>query len=143
MRNTVGTCPDGHVLHWQSQPMVRGMAVGNMLSSAAILLCSLTFTSIDNLANVFNLAVFSERYFYRLQKEYLYPVVHINYIRQEEPMIEYLRGNQLLLSGDGCCDSPQYSAYSPMDSATDLILDYSLIQVSEVGSSVAMEKEEL
>ena len=93
------------------------------------------------------LAVFSERYFYRLQKEYLYPVVHINYIRQQEAVIEYLRGNQLHLSGDGRCDSPGYSAkygtYTLMDSATDLILDYSLVQVSEVGSSVAMEKEGL
>ena len=26
-----GTCPDGHVLHWQSQPMVRGIAAGNLL----------------------------------------------------------------------------------------------------------------
>ena len=142
-----GTCPDGHVLQWQSQPMVRGMAAGNLLLSAAILLCGLTFTSIANLADVFNLAVFSERYFYRLQKEYLYPVVHTNYIRQQEAVIEYLRGNQLHLSGDGRCDSPGYSAkygtYSLMDSAIDLILDYSLIQVSEVGSSVAMEKEGL
>ena len=142
-----GTCPDGHVLQWQSQPMIRGMAAGNLLLSAAILLCGLTFTSIANLADVFNLAVFSERYFYRLQKEYLYPVVHTNYIRQQEAVIEYLRGNQLHLSGDGRCDSPGYSAkygtYSLMDSATDLILDYSLIQVSEVGSSVAMEKEGL
>ena len=30
-----------------------------------------------------------------------------------------------------------------MDSATDLILDYKLIQSLETGSSVAMEKEEL
>ena len=30
-----------------------------------------------------------------------------------------------------------------MDSATDLILDYSLVQVTETGSSVAMEKEGL
>ena len=30
-----------------------------------------------------------------------------------------------------------------MDSATDLILDYSLVHVSETGSSVAMEKEGL
>ena len=30
-----GTCPDGHVLHWQSQPMVRGIAAGNLLLSAA------------------------------------------------------------------------------------------------------------
>ena len=74
-----GICPDGHVLHWQSQPMLRGMAAGNLLLSAAILFCGLTFTSIDNLADVLNLAVFSERYFYRLQKDYLYPVVHTNY----------------------------------------------------------------
>ena len=33
--------------------------------------------------------------------------------------------------------------YFLIDSATDLILDYSLIQVSVVGSSVAMEKEGL
>ena len=142
-----GACPDGHILHRQSQSMVRGMAAGNLLLPAAILLCGLTFISIANLADVFNLAVFSERYFYRPQKEYLYPVVHTNYVRQQEAVIEYLRGNQLHLSGDGHCDSPGYSAkystYTLMDSATDLILDYSLVHVSEVGSSVAMEKEGL
>ena len=65
----------------------------------------------------------------------MYPVVHINYTRQQasEAVVEYLRGEQLHLSGDGRCDSPGYSAkygtYSLMDSATDLILDYSLVQV--------------
>ena len=39
-----GTCPDRHVLHWQSQLMVRVMAAGNLLLSAAIPLCGLTFT---------------------------------------------------------------------------------------------------
>ena len=98
-----GVCPDGHILHWQSQPMVRGMAAGNLLLPAAVLLCGLTFTSIANLADVFNLAVFSESPGY----------------------------------------SAKYGTYTLMDSATDLILDYSLVQVSEVGSSVAMEKEGL
>ena len=51
-----GTCPDGHVLHWQSQPLLKGMAAGNLLLSTAILFCGLTFTSIANLADVFNLA---------------------------------------------------------------------------------------
>ena len=82
------------------------MAAGNLLLSAAILLCGLTFTGIANLADVFNLAVFGECYFYKLQKEYLYPVVHTNYVRQQEAMIEYLRGNQLHLSGYGHYDSP-------------------------------------
>ena len=142
-----GICPDGHVLHWQSQPMVRGMAAGNLLLSAAILLCGLTFTGIANLADLLNLAMLSERRFYDLQREYVYPVVHTTYVRQQEAVVEYLRGNQLHLSGDGRCDSPGYSAkyatYSLMDSATDLILDYSLVQVTETGSSVAMEKEGL
>ena len=142
-----GICPDGHVLHWQSEPTIRGMAAGNLLLSAAVLFCGLTFTGIANLADVFNLTIFGERYFYRLQKEYLYPVIHTNYLRQQEAVIEYLRGNQLHLSGDGCCDSPGYSAkygtYSLMDSATDLILDYGLLQVTETGSFVAMEKEGL
>ena len=59
-----GICPDGHVLHWQSQPMVKGMAAGNLLLSAAILLCGLTFTGIANLADLLNLAMLSERRFY-------------------------------------------------------------------------------
>ena len=61
------TCPDGHVLDWQSQPTVKGMAAGNLLLSTAILLCGLTFTGVANSADVFNLAMFGERYFYRLQ----------------------------------------------------------------------------
>ena len=39
--------------------------------------------------------------------------------------------------------SAKYGTYTLVDSATDLILDYSLVQVSDVGSSVAMEKEGL
>ena len=51
------------------------------------------------------------------------------------------------MSGDGQCYSPgcsaKYCTYSLMDTATDLILDYKLIQSSEIGSSVAMKKEGL
>ena len=52
-----------------------------------------------------------------------------------------------MLSGDGRCDSPGYSAkygtYSLMDNATGFIIDYSLVQVTETGTSVGMEKEGL
>ena len=50
-----GICSDGHVLQWQLQPMVRGMAAGNLLLSAAILLCGLTCTGIANLTDLLNL----------------------------------------------------------------------------------------
>ena len=75
----------------------------------------------------------------------MYPVAHTNYVRQEA-VIKYLWDNQLQLSGGGHYDSPgcsaKYGTYTLMDSASDVILDYSLVQVSEVGSFVAMENED-
>ena len=73
--------------------------------------------------------------------------MHTAYVQQQQIVTEFLRGKPLQLSGDGHCDSPGHSAkyctYSRMDSVTDLILDYSLVQVTETGSSVAMETEGL
>ena len=55
----------------------------------------------------------------------VYPVVYATYVIEVTPV-----------SGDGCCGSPGYSTkyaiYSLMDSATDLILDYSLVYVKRV-----------
>jgi len=77
----------------------------------------------------------------------VYPVVHTTYTKQREAVVECLKGSQLHLSGDDRCESPGYSAkycmYTLMDSATDLTLDYSLVQCTETGSSVVMEKEGL
>ena len=102
-----GICPDGS---WQSQPLINDMGAGNLLVAAAILFCGLTFTGISNLAKLLNLTMFSESTFYRLQKEYLFPVIHTNYNMQQDAGLEFLRGNDLKLSGDGRCDSPGYSA---------------------------------
>ena len=142
-----GICPDEHVLHWQSQPVVRRIPAGNLLLAAAILLSGQTFTSFANLADVLNLVMFGERRYYDLQREYVYPVVHTTYVRQREAIVEYLSGSQLHLSVDGRCDSlshsTKYCTYTLTDSATDLILDYSLVQCTQTGTSVAMEKEGL
>ena len=46
--------------------MVRSMAVRNSSLSAAVLLCGLNYTDVANSADVFNLAVFGERYVYRI-----------------------------------------------------------------------------
>ena len=67
--------------------MIKGIAAGNLLLSAAIL----TFTGIANLVDVLNLVMLSEIRFYDLQKDYVYPVVHTTYIRQQEAVVEYLR----------------------------------------------------
>ena len=74
------------------------------------------------------------------------PVIHSAYLLQQAVLV-FLRDEGLHLSGDGRFDSPGYSAkyctYSIMDSVKYLILDYNLVQTTETGSSVAMEKEGL
>ena len=76
------------------------MGAGNVLVAAAILFCGLIFTGISNLAKLLNLAMFSDSTFYRLHKEYLFPVIHTNYNMQQDAILEFLRGNYLKLSVD-------------------------------------------
>ena len=44
------------------------------------------------------------------ESTYVYPVVHTTYVKQCEAVVVFLRRSQLHLYGDGCCDSPGYSA---------------------------------
>ena len=85
-----GTCPDGHVLNWQSHLLVRDMDAVNLMVAAAILFCGFTFTGISNLAKLLNLAMFSDSSFYGLQKEYLFPVIQPNYVMQQNVVLEFL-----------------------------------------------------
>ena len=52
-----------------------------------------------------------------------------------------------MLASDGRCDSPghntKYGTYSLMEVTWEKIVDFSLVQVSEVANSNCMEKEEL
>ena len=61
--------------------------------------------------------------------------------------MQSLKGERLILAGDGRCDSPghnaKYGTYSIMQVTTEKILDFSLVQVSEVNNSNGMEKEGL
>ena len=65
------------------------MGDGNLMIAASILFCGLTFTGISNLV------MFSKSSFYRLKKKYLFPVIHTNYLMQQDAVLEFLRGNNL------------------------------------------------
>lgn len=52
-----------------------------------------------------------------------------------------------MLAGEGRCDSPghnaKYGTYSLMEMTTEKIVDFSLVQVSEVANANFMDKEGL
>ncbi len=75
--------------------------------------------------------------FFRLQKQFLYPVVHEAWLDEKKKVKEeLLEKTDLCIIGDARCDSPGYSAkystYTIMDSLTNKIIDYELVQVTEV-----------
>ena len=138
-------CMNNHKYSWQSQPMLEGMAAGNLLLSSSILLSGSTFTKVASLADILNLKIFSEKTFYNIQNKYLLPVINEFWLKEQNSTFSELGGRDLWLSGDGRCDSPghnaKYGTYTMIDQKTDKIVDFKVFQVSEVNNSNAMERE--
>ena len=138
-------CIISHAYTWNSQPMIKGMAAGNLLISSAILLSEATYTKIATLPEILGLCFFSEKTFCTIQESYSFSVIKEVWEQEQITVFDDLKGKDLWLSGDGCCDSPGHSTkhgtYTMIDQITDKIVDFQVVQVSEVTSSNAMERE--
>ena len=152
-RKTIGsmlsielTCHSGHTAYWDSQAVVKKKPLGNLLMAASILFTGNTFAAISRFASCFNLQFFSESVYYNTQQKYLFPVVNEAWEAESRRQIEKLNGKAVVnLDGDGRCDSPghcaKYGTYTLMDDDTGDVVAFNVVQVSEVTSSNAMEKE--
>ena len=140
-------CKAGHIEPWFSQPFTKGMAAGNLICSGGIPFTGNHFMRVSALMSACNIRFFEKGSFYYIQRKYLWPVVNNHYIVQQREILQSFRGQPLVLAGDGRCDSPghnaKYGTYSVMEVTTENIVDFSLVQVSEVANSNAMEKEGL
>ena len=129
-------CINGHAYTWNSQPTIKGIAAGNLLKSSAILLSGATYTKMATLAEILGLCFFSEKTFCTIQDSYLFPVINEVWEQEQNTVFNDLKGKDLWLSRDGCCDSPGHSAkygtYTMIDQITDKIVDFQIVQVSEV-----------
>ena len=138
-------CTNGHIKFWKSQPMLKGMPAGNLLMASSILLSGATYTKIASLAEILNLNFFSEKTFYNIQDTYLFPVISEVWEEEQNSVYAELQDEELWLSGDGRCDSPghnaKYGTYTMIDQDSDKIVEFQIVQVSEVTSSNAMERE--
>ena len=139
-------CVDGHQSRWQSQPMIDSKVAGNMLLAGSILFSGNSFQNINSLAQRLNLAFIGKSVFYNIQKDILIPVVDKAWKDHQDSLInEVKKLPKLDLCGDGRCDSPghcaKYGTYTVMDENTNKVLDFEVVQVTEVSSSNAMEAE--
>ena len=140
------TCVQGHDSLWNSQPMIKQSPVGNLLIASSILFTGNTFGSIQSFSSCLGLEIISERVFYSIHDRYLFPVINHTWQEEQRQVIESICSKDIVyLSGDGRCDSPghnaKYGTYTLMDNDSGKVAAFSLVQVSEVTSSNAMEKE--
>ena len=141
------SCEGGHEENWFSQPFTKGTATGNLVLSGGILYTGNHFASTSAFMTSCSIRFFKKGNFNSLQRKYLWPVVNHRYLLQHRELLQSLKGERLILAGDGRCDSPghnaKYGTYSIMHVTTEKILAFSLVQVSEVNNSNCMEKEGL
>ena len=140
-----GSCANYHDFQWSSSPKIGQMPASNLVLSAAILFSGGTFTTFHQAFDFMSMAVHSERTHHNIQSSYLFPVVHHAWQKQETQVLERSNTQTVInVIGDGRCDSPGFSAkygtYTLMDASSTEILTFKVVQVTEAGSSVAMEK---
>lgn len=140
------TCLNSHVKVWNSQPIINNIPVGNMLICSSILFTGSTYTHINNFASSLGIKFISKSVFYKQQDKYLFPVINNEWKNESTAVISQLSNQPIVkLNGDGRCDSPghnaKYGTYTFMDSESKKIPIFNVVQVTEVSSSNAMEKE--
>ncbi|XP_063436058.1 uncharacterized protein LOC134717453 [Mytilus trossulus] len=150
MISTSSVCAFGHVYKWKSQNCHERLPWGNLLLASAIMFSGNNTAKIVRLFDQMKLkGIISERSVRRLQTAYTSCAVIYEFDSQQADLIASLQGpdKQVVLGGDGRCDSPGYSAkygsYTLMDLNTNKILDIQLVQSNEVKGSTHMELEGL
>jgi solute carrier family 8 (sodium/calcium exchanger) len=139
----------GHRRVWHSQPYMGRSPAGNILLSAAILFTGSSVRKAIRLFNQLNVCTITSRTFFRHQTKYLQPSIISYWKTKQSELIDLLRNSdqELVLGGDGRCDSPghsaKYGSYTLMDACKRVVLDVQLVQCNEIGSSNNMELEGL
>ena len=134
---------------WKSQPENHQTPMGNLLTSAAILLSGALPSQVLRMFDIMNVAMHTRKTFHRHQSKYIIPTIVNVWTEEQQTIMTQLRdqGRQLDLAGDGRSDSPGHSAkyggYTLIEQNIKKIIDIQLVQSNEVGSSNACELEGL
>ncbi|KAM4617735.1 uncharacterized protein O3C94_021655 [Discoglossus pictus] len=141
-----GTCHNGHTMKlWQSQPTVRKVPVGNVLSSAALLFSGCHYAEVQDMFNLLGVPFISESTYSMYQKKCIFPTIDRHWKRDRQSTIRSLKGKPLSLAGDGQSSSKgfntKYSTYTLLDDKTKKIVDFHTIQATASASIGSMESK--
>ncbi|XP_044147031.1 uncharacterized protein LOC122935330 [Bufo gargarizans] len=144
--SVTGQCRKGHLFHvWHSQPTRGEAALGNVLSSAAVLFSGSNFSKVQDMCELLGLQFISRSLYDLYQRKYLFPTVNVHWQQDRLRLNVASLGTQLCLVGNGKCstyeDGSKYGIYTFLDVATKRIVDFETIQGTKENSSAALKRK--
>ncbi len=138
------TCANGCSYRWQSQPTVSGTkGVGNLLLAASVFFSGIHFAKFERFCKNMNLKTISEDTYTTLRKKYVFPVIEKTWAKEQNAVLSSMKSREVVLCGDGRCDSPghcaKYCTYTFIDLKSQKVADFKVISCTQVSSSNAME----
>lgn len=127
-----GKCPLGHKGRFSTSEFDgNGMAVNNLQAAASALLSGNNFAKIEQFAKFLGLSFISSSTFYRVQRAYCIPAIDEWWQWMRDKLIAQFTDEETVLSGDGQCDSPGFSAknlcYFLMEVVSGYILEVEIL----------------
>lgn len=141
-------CPAGHIGRFCTSGEVNNVMSNNLQAAAAVLVSGSNFPKVEKFASFKKLSFISPSTFFRIQKLYCLPAIDEwwQWMRGEL-LVEY-ENKESVVSGDGQCDSPGFSAknlcYYLMKVLSEYILEVEVMDKRQVGiKSSTMETRAL
>lgn len=142
------SCMEGHCGNSYSSYDCNGVLATNLQSASAILYSGNNFSKLEKFSQFLGLSFLSKSTFFRYQRLYCVPVVNEWWNWQQETIMNDLKGKELVVNGDGQCDSPGHSAknlcYYMMEMNTSFIIDLEILDKRHTDlKSANVEREAL
>lgn len=118
-------CPVGHIGRFCTSGEVNNVLSNNLQAAAAVLLSGNNFAKIERFAQFWGLSFISPSTFFRVQKLYCIPAIideWWQWMRAE--LIDEFQNKELVVSGDGQCDSPGFSAKNLCYYLMEIVSEY-------------------
>ncbi|KAG9487878.1 uncharacterized protein [Eleutherodactylus coqui] len=144
--SVTGQCRQGHIFHlWHSQPTRGDVALGNVLSSAAVLFSGSNFQKVREMCQLLGLQFISHTLYAIYQQKYLFPTVDIHWQQERLRLNEASLGTRMCLAGSGQCrtyeNGSRYGLYTFLDVATKRIVDFETVQGTKANSYAALQRK--
>ena len=103
-------CDNGHHGKFFSSHEYANVFANNLQTAGAVILSGINFTKLEKFATFLGLEMISSSTFHRMQRLYCIPAIQSWWEWQRGEIFEEFVGRDVVLSGDGQCDSPGRTA---------------------------------